>query len=221
MAKLRYSRAFKNGIIAIMLCILLTVVFLAVPITAIILYDDLVGGMKPLEATIVHIDLDFKFNRRYSYREQEIGIVYEVDGVTYNRQLKTDTVIAMPPGLGTYYSLGEKIDIFYDPENPAVIAVPRSMEVACFWIVLGFALLVFFLCCFAMTKKRAKKFLLTQEEYEKEKEERKKRKQERKEQKKNTLAGKIGNVIRMIFLVAAGIFVLLFLLGVLSELLGR
>lgn len=181
MEKLRYNRTFKNGVFAISFCILLfsyiTVFFIASKVQ----YDSLVSKMKPIKATIV--DIDIKIHAR-GPNEQEIYITYEVDGVTYSRQLKTDTKISFAAGIGAHYSIGDKIDIFYDPQDPEVIASPRSVGVGYFYMfigLIGWALVSYAL--FYVVKNR-RKFLVTQQEYVKEKEERKKRKSARRGRRK-------------------------------------
>jgi hypothetical protein len=88
--------------------------------------------MQSLEATIVDIDLDIHIR---GPDEQEIYIEYEVDGITYSRELKTDTAISFTAGSGAHYSVGDKIDIFYDPQNPEIIASPRSVCVGYFCLI--------------------------------------------------------------------------------------
>jgi cell division protein FtsB len=137
--------------------------------------------MQSLEATIVDIDLDIHIK---GPDEQEIYIEYEVDGITYSRELKTDTAISFRAGTGAHYSVGDKVPIFYNPQNPEIIASPRSVSVGIFWLI--FALFFLGLVLFSlwwMIKSR-QKFLVTQEEYDKEGEELKKSKLAKKQQKK-------------------------------------
>lgn len=181
MSDLRYNRVFKKGLAAILFC---TVLFSSIVIFFIvskIQYDQLVSDMKSIEATIVDVDYH---TRRKGLDWQEIYIEYEVDGIIYGRKLETDTVISFRAGSGAHYSVGEKVPIFYNPQNPEIIASPRSVSVGIFWLI--FALFFLGLVLFSlwwMIKSR-QKFLVTQEEYDKEGEELKKSKLAKKQQKK-------------------------------------
>ena len=181
MTKMRYNRAFKKGIVAILFCIILFSSIVTFFVVSKIQYDQLVFGMKPLEATIVDVDYHA---RRKGLDWQEIYIEYEVDGIIYGRELETDTVISFRAGIGAHYSVGDKVPIFYNPQNPEIIASPRSVSVGIFWLI--FALFFLGLVLFALWRgiKSRQKFLVTQEEYDKEGEELKKSKLAKKQQKK-------------------------------------
>jgi hypothetical protein len=181
MTELRYNRTFKKGIVAILFCVLLFGSIVAFFIISKVQYNRLISGMKSLEATIVDIDLDIHVR---GPNEQKIHIEYEVDGITYSRKLKTDTAICFTVGSGAHYSVGEKIPIFYDPQDPKIIASPRSQSVGIFWLI--FALLSLALVLFVLwwVIKSRRKFLVTQEEYDKEGEELRRSKLAKKQQKK-------------------------------------
>ena len=181
MSDLRYNRAFKKGLVAILFGILLFSSIVVFFIVSKIQYDQLVSNMNSLEATIVDIDYH---TRRKGLDWQEIYIEYAVDGIIYNRELETDTAISFRAGIGAHYSVGEKVPIFYDPQNPEIIASPRSVSVGIFWLI--FALFFLGLVLFALSwmLKSRQKFLVTQEEYDKEGEELKKSKLAKKQQKK-------------------------------------
>ena len=181
MTKMRYNRAFKKGIVAILFCIILFSSIVTFFVVSKIQYDQLVSDMKSIEATIVDVDYH---TRRKGLDWQEIYIEYEVDGIIYSRELETDTAISFRAGSGAHYSVGEKVPIFYNPQNPEIIASPRSVSVGIFWLI--FALFFLGLVLFSlwwMIKSR-QKFLVTQEEYDKEGEELKKSKLAKKQQKK-------------------------------------
>lgn len=181
MTKMRYNRAFKKGIVAILFCIILFSSIVTFFVVSKIQYDQLVSDMKSIEATIVDVDYH---TRRKGLDWQEIYIEYEVDGIIYGRELETDTVISFRAGSGAHYSVGEKVPIFYNPQNPEIIASPRSVSVGIFWLI--FALFFLGLVLFSlwwMIKSR-QKFLVTQDEYDKEGEELKKSKLAKKQQKK-------------------------------------
>ena len=181
MTKMRYNRAFKKGIVAILFCIILFSSIVTFFVVSKIQYDQLVSDMKSIEATIVDVDYH---TRRKGLDWQEIYIEYEVDGIVYNRKLKTDTAISFRAGSGAHYSVGEKVQIFYNPQNPEIIASPRSVSVGYFWLIFAlFSLGLVLFVLWWMIKSR-QKFLVTQDEYDKEGEELKKSKLTKKQQKK-------------------------------------
>lgn len=173
MAKLRYKREFKKILTGGLILFIMSSVICAFFIISKIQYDSLISEMKSLEATIVDIDLDIHAR---GPDVQDIYITYEVDGVVYNRKLKTDTKIAFAAGFGAHYSVGDKVEIFYDPHNPGVIASPQSINAGHFSMYIGLIGLVLSLPLMFDTIKNRRKFLVTQEDYEKEKEELKKSK---------------------------------------------
>ena len=181
MSDLRYNRAFKKGLAAILFGAILFSSIVVFFIVSKIQYDQLVSDMKSIEATIVDVDYH---TRRKGLDWQEIYIEYEVDGIIYGRELETDTVISFRAGSGAHYSVGEKVPIFYNPQNPEIIASPRSVSVGIFWLI--FALFSLGLVLFSLwwVIKSRQKFLVTQEEYDKEGEELKKSKLAKKQQKK-------------------------------------
>ncbi len=137
--------------------------------------------MKPIEATIVDIDLDVHLR---GPNEQEIYIEYEVNGVVYNRELETDTTISFAAGSGAHYSVGDTIPIFYDPQNPGIIASPRSQTVGIFYLIFALLSLALVLLALWWMIKSRHKFLVTQDEYDKEGKELKRSKLAEKQRKK-------------------------------------
>ena len=237
MEKLRYNRVFKKGIVALLLCLLLFGSIIAFFIAAKVQYDELTSGMESLEAIIVDIDLDIHLK---GPDEQEIYIEYKVDGITYERKLETDTGISFAAGRCAHYSVGDKVQIFYDPDNPEIIASPRSIRVGYYWIAFGvifFGLVVWALC---WVLKHREKFLVTEEEYaeegeeikearlerrEEKKERRLERRQERKTRRQNfrekhPLIIKIMRVILVVAAMPVAVFVLLLLLGIFLRIIG-
>jgi hypothetical protein len=137
--------------------------------------------MQSLEATIVDIDLDIHVR---GPNEQKIYIEYEVDGITYSRELKTDTALSFTVGSGAHYSVGEKIPIFYDPQDPKIIASPRSQSVGIFWLIFALLSLALVLLALWWMIKSRHKFLVTQDEYDKEGKELRRSKLAEKQRKK-------------------------------------
>ena len=180
MSDFRYNRAFKKGLAAILFCIILFSSIVAFFVISKIQYDQFVSDMEPIEATIVDVDYH---TRRKGLDWQEIYIEYEVDGIIYGRELETDTVISFRAGSGAHYSVGEKVQIFYNTQNPEIIASPRSVSVGYFWLIFAlFFLGIVLFALWSMIKSRHK-FLVTQAEYDKEGKELKRSKLAKKQQK--------------------------------------
>ena len=185
MTKMRYNRTFKQGIVAILFCIILFFSIVIFFVVSKIQYDQLVSDMETTEATVIDI---VHHVRRKGVDWQEIYIEYVVDGIVYDGELETDTAISFRAGSGANYTVGDKVQIFYNPQNPEVIASPRSIGVGYFWLI--FALFFLGLVLFAlwwMIKSR-REFLVTQEEYDKEREELERSKLAKKQQKKKDKA---------------------------------
>ena len=226
MSKLRYNRAFKKALAAIFFGIVLFGSIIVFFVISQIQYTQLTSNMESVEATI--FDIDHVHHVR-GPSEQEIYIEYEVDGRVYNRELKTDTTISFAAGRGAHYSIGDKIQIFYDPHNPEVIATPRSQSVGTFCLI--FALISLGLVLFALIAmlKTRRRFLVTQEEYDNEGEELKKSKLAEKRQKKQARAErknrhpkarKVGKIILIVLGSIVGAFILYLLFGLLLISLG-
>ena len=226
MENLKYNRAFKKGIAALIFCFLLFGSLIAYSVVAKIQYDNLVSGMKPVEATVVDIDWVTHYK---GPNEQEIYITYEVNGEAYNRKLETDTVVSFSAGRGTYYSVGDKIEILYDPQNPGIIASRHFAVAGYFCFVLGVFFLGVLLLPLGYMIKHKREFLVTQEGYEKEREEIKKSKAKAKKQKERIKAekrkkyAKARKVFKVIFIALAVplcAFILFLLFGALLMALG-
>ncbi|MBQ4332340.1 MAG: DUF3592 domain-containing protein [Clostridia bacterium] len=170
MEKLRYNKVFRDGIIALIFCCLLAAAFIVPAIISKIQYDNLVSNMKSIEAIIVNIDLDVNVR---SPDVQEIYITYEVDSIVYNRELSTDTKIAFAAGTGAHYSVGDKLNIFYNPQNPNEIATPRTVDVGYAFLAIGLIVFALAMVGIVFLLRNRRKFLVTEEEYENEKRKRK------------------------------------------------
>ena len=226
MSRLRYNRVFKKGLAALLFCAILLCSIVVFFVISKIQYDQLISDMESLEATIVDIDLDVHSKGPH---EQKIRIEYVIDGVVYSRELGTDTTISFAAGRGAHYSVGEKVQIFYNPQNPEIIASPRSVSVGYFWLIFALFFLGFVLFALWWMLKSRQKFLVTQEEYDKEGEEIKRSKLEAKQQKKQAKlerknthpkARKIGRIILIVLGCLIGAFVLYLLFGLLLISLG-
>ena len=219
MTKLRYNRAFKKGIAAILFCIILFGSIVVFFVVSKIQYDRLVSDMESLEATIV--DIDYKVHYK-GPGEQEIYIEYVVDGIVYSRELETDTTISFAAGRGAHYSIGDKVKIFYDAQNPEIIASPRSVAVGYFWLIFALLFLILVLFVLFWTIKSRRKFLVTQAEYDREGDEIKRSKSAGKKQKAQMRAErksrhpkirKAGRTILIILGVLFGAFIIFLLFG--------
>ena len=228
MEKLRYNRTFKQGIIVMVLCFLLFGYMFVYNVVAKIQYDDIVKDMSPLDATVVDVDLERSSRRGHDY--YTVYITYEVDGTVYERELETDTYASASPGFGANYSVGDKVDIFYNPQDPNIIASPRSVTVGYFYIgvsFVGMAVISYALYCVIKNKHS---YLITQKEYEKEKAELKKirsaKKRTRKkanwieESEQTRKKKKTVKTVFVIFAVLFGAFICYILFGALLMALG-
>ena len=223
---MRYSRTFKSGILGVLIGVLLFGSAFVYSIVATVQYYNMIPTMIPAQATVV--DYDWVHHRK-GPGEQEMYITYTVNGKVFERELKTDTPVSFSAGTAAFYSVSDSIDILYDPDNPAVIAVPRSMKVGYFWLV-GSSLFLVLLCSLLVyTIKNSKNFLVTQDEYEKEGAERKRIKAEAKAEKKqkrmarkekHTKARKVMKIFLIVLGIAVGLFILFLLFGTLLRLFG-
>ena len=226
MTELRYNRAFKKDMAGILFGFILFGFVVVFFVVSKIQYDQLTSNMKALEATIIDIDLDVHVKGPSG---QEIYIEYVVDGIVYSRELETDTAISFEAGRGAHYSVGDKVQILYDPQNPQIIASPRSLVVGAFYVVIGLFGLALVLFSLIVLLKTRKKFLVTQEEYDKEGEELKQSKLAKKRLKKqmklerinrHPKARKIGRIILIVLGSLLGAFILYLLFGLLLISLG-
>ena len=164
MEKLRRSSAFKKGIALSLAGILIAGAMFIYNVVAKIQYDNIVKNMNSIEATIIDIE---ERHHRKRVDDQTIYISYNVDRVIYKRLLKTDTKISIDPGIGAKYYVGEKISIFYNPEDPSIIAVPRSLSVGYFFMIMCIFCLLFFVWLLNYFLRNRNKYIVTQEYYKK------------------------------------------------------
>lgn len=206
---------------AIVFCILLFGSIVALFAASKIQYDRLVAHMKPLEAVIVDIDLDVHIK---GPDEQEIYIEYAVDGIVYKRKLETDTAISFEAGRGAHYSVGDKVQIFYDPQNPEIIASPRSVGVGAFFAIIALLGLALVLYVLVKVLKNRRSYLVTEEAYAEEGEALRRAKREARGRKKNARAErakghpmrrKVAKILCIVLGSGIGAFALYILLGLL------
>lgn len=90
-------------------------------------YNNITSDMNSVEATVVDITGEhIKSSRGRTGRW--IQITYEVDGVIYLKEPRIIVERLFKTQEDFYYSVGDKLTIFYDPENPNEIAYPNSYE---------------------------------------------------------------------------------------------
>lgn len=164
---MRYNKTFKGGIVAILLCCLLSGAILTVSMISKLQYNEITQNMITTDATITDIKTDYH-SSRYGGYDQEMQIVYAVDGKTYNRELATDTKIAFQAGYRTHFSVGDVVKIYYNPENPMEIATELSSEHAVNMMIFSGAFLVFMVAILVTAIITRKRFLISEKDYEKE-----------------------------------------------------
>lgn len=199
--------------------ILLGGTILTMGVMAVVQYHDLTVHMVSTKATVV--DMDWEHHVRGPH-EQKLTVTYEVDGVTYERELSTDTKVSFSAGRGANYSVGDSVTVLYDPQNPETIASPRSMTVTYFYTAVSLPLVAlggFFLVWMLMHTDR---YMQTPKEYEKEGEQKREARREKRIQKRRKHAG-FRRVMRLLLLVLAGLvggFVLFLAFGMLLKAFG-
>ncbi len=168
MSKVRYNKTFKGGIITIMLCCLLFGSVFAMSIISLIQYNELIQDMLTTEATITDIKTDHH-SSKYGGYDQEMQIVYAVDGKIYSRELATDTPVAFQAGYRTHFSVGDVVEIYYNPETPMEIATELSYKHALSMMIFSGAFIAVMIAVLITGIVTRKRFLITEEEYKKEK----------------------------------------------------
>lgn len=173
MSGMRYHKTFKWGIVSLLFCFLLFGVMFTMSIISKLQYDEITQNMLTTNAMITDIKIDH-YSFKYGNYEQEMQIVYVVDGKTYNRELATDTKNAFEAGFRTHFSVGDVVEIYYNPENPMEIATELSSKHSVNTMIFTGACLIFLVAiCISVIITR-KRFLISEEEYKKEKADKKK-----------------------------------------------
>ncbi len=128
-------------------------------------YKALVKNMLTEDAVITDIETDYHIGKYRSGHTQDIQISCTVDGITYNRNLGTDTAFFGDAGKNTFFEVGDVIRIFYNPENPEQIATELSLKSSRRGLALFAGCLVFFTFVFILILKGRKNSRVTEEEY--------------------------------------------------------
>lgn len=130
----------KRGII-ISICIMLIGLGCVVCyIIAQIQYTQFVEDCETCEAVVTKTVRDYHRNNFMGL--EDVYIVYTVGDTEYHRTLSTDTEISFSQVL-TNFDVGEKVTIYYKPENPGKIATPESNKNGLFAAVSGLIVFVF------------------------------------------------------------------------------
>lgn len=167
MNKKRYTTEFKSKVIFTIFITLLIGFFFIGSAISLIQYYTIIGEMQSNEAKIVDIEYDPGFRRS----SKDIYITYTIDGMTYNNQYKTEGMLIDDVSFQAHYSVGDTVEIFYDPNDPNIIAAPRSATVASGWLLVSVIPTIASICSLVYTLSNSHKYLVTQEEYKNEKEE--------------------------------------------------
>ncbi len=155
--KIRYNKVFKSAVIVLIVCALIFGSMVAYFAVSKMQYENLIADMKSIEATVIDMKGD---------DAPQITVSYDVNGVTYQRELKADSAISFLECNGGDCSVGDKGAVFYDPENPFVIAVPRSDHAGYFSVIIGAIGLALVLCVLICLVVFRRKFLVTLEDCE-------------------------------------------------------
>ena len=131
--KSKYNKKFIDGLVAIIILFLIS--FLPVLDFVIVKtqYESAVSDMKTIEATIV--DINTNMNSRW--QSQEIYIVYSVDDFVYKKELNNANAISFTIWIGDEFTVGDKIEIFYNTENPEIIVAPFSFSIQYIALLIG------------------------------------------------------------------------------------
>lgn len=88
-------------------------------------YKNEISDMNSVDAKIVDIT---RIRSRDTNIKKWICVIYEVDGIMYKQEFKmiVDRLFQLRKDVN--YSVGDRITIYYKPENPTKIAYPNSAQ---------------------------------------------------------------------------------------------
>ncbi len=168
MSRMKYSKTFWNGLIAILFCCILFGGVMTMAIVSRVQYNEITQNMLTTNATITEIKIDHH-SSKYGGYDQEMQIVYVVDGHAYNRELATDTSISFEAGYRTHFSVGDVVEIYYNPDDPMEIATRLSDNHAGGMMIFSGVALAFMVAILILCVVTRKNHLITEQEYKKEK----------------------------------------------------
>lgn len=130
----------KKGIIMSIGFMLIGLGYVVYSVLAQIQYTQFVADCEPCEAVVTKTIRDTHQNNFLGL--EDVYITYTIGDTEYNRTLSTDTKIAFSQVL-TNFDVGEKVTIYYKPENPGKIATPESSKNGLLAAISGFIVFVF------------------------------------------------------------------------------
>lgn len=130
----------KRGIIISICIMLIGMGYVGYYIVAQIQYTQFVADCETCEAVVTKTVRDTHQNNFFGL--EDVYITYTIGDTEYNRTLSTDTKIAFSQVL-TNFDVGEKVTIYYKPENPGKIATPESSKNGLLAAISGFIVFVF------------------------------------------------------------------------------
>lgn len=130
----------KKGIIMSICIMLIGLGYVAYYILAQIQYTQFVADCEPCEAVVTETVRDAHRNNFLGL--EDVYIAYTVGDTQYHRALSTDTEISFSKVI-TNFDIGEKVTIYYKPENPGKIATPESNKNGLLAAISGLIVFVF------------------------------------------------------------------------------
>ena len=130
----------KKGIIMSIGIMLIGLGYVVYSVLAQIQYTQFVADCETCEAVVTKTIRDTHQNNFLGL--EDVYITYTIGDTEYNRTLSTDTKIAFSQVL-TNFDVGEKVTIYYKPENPGKIATPESSKNGLLAAISGFIVFVF------------------------------------------------------------------------------
>ena len=128
MAKLKGHKKILYPIIVFLIIVLLWGDYLSgFAVLSRIQYNHITADMNSVEATVVDIAGEYAKSSR-GRTTRWIYVTYEVEGVIYTQELRMIVRRLFKMQEDFYYSVGDKLTIFYDLENPNEIAYRNSAE---------------------------------------------------------------------------------------------
>ena len=143
----KYSKTFKISIVVIVCCALLFGGLFISDIAAKVQYEQRVKNLKPIVATVV------KAESTGASGEQAIEMTYDIDGVTYTRNMTAKASFAV----------GDTVDLLYNPQAPMLITIPQTEDGVSAKLIIGVVGLVASAVSLVVFLKQKSRFLLVQE----------------------------------------------------------
>ena len=143
----KYSKTFKISIVVIVCCALLFGGLFISDIAAKVQYEQRVKNLKPIVATVV------KAESTGASGEQAIEMTYDIDGVTYTRNMTAKASFAV----------GDTVDLLYNPQAPMLITIPQTEDGVSAKLIIGVVGLVASAVSLVVLLKQKSRFLLVQE----------------------------------------------------------